>query len=275
MSYKSIITYNDDEADAAGRLHAAIALARHFDAHLVVLALAYEPDFFPASYGEIPAAAIAEWHEKANLRARELAERTNASLREAAVKGEAKPLVSSASGLARLFRSEAFFADLALVSGADGRDDAGAVLDMVEDAVFHADATTLICPKSVSRAPGNTVLIAWNGGREAMRAVRRAMPFLRRASRIEIAMVDPEASDGAPGGDLALFLSRHGLSVDVTSLTGGGERASAVLRRRILDLGADLLVMGAYGHSRLREIVLGGVTRDFLRDPPVATLMAH
>jgi nucleotide-binding universal stress UspA family protein len=146
---------------------------------------------------------------------------------------------------------------------------------MIEDAVFHADAATLICPRGMSKAPGDTVLIAWNGGREAMRAVRRAMPFLRRASRIEIAMVDPEASDGAPGGDLALFLSRHGLSVDVTSLAGGGERASDVLRRRILDLGADLLVMGAYGHSRLREIVLGGVTRDFLRDPPVATLMAH
>jgi nucleotide-binding universal stress UspA family protein len=275
MSYKSIITHTDDEADASGRLRAAIALARHFDAHLVVLATACEPDFFPGFYAEIPAEAIAKWRDEANQRARELAERTNAVLREAAVKGEAKPTVSSATGLARLFRSEALFADLAVVSGPDRSDDAAAAGDLIEDAVFHADAATLICPKGMTKPPGDTVLIAWNGGREAMRAVRRAMPFLRRASRIEIAMVDPEASDGRPGGDLALFLSRHGLRVEVRSLAGGGERASGVLRRRILDLGADLLVMGAYGHSRLREVLLGGVTRDFLRDPPVATLTAH
>jgi nucleotide-binding universal stress UspA family protein len=275
MSYKSIITYMDDETDAAGRLDAAIAVARHFDAHLAVLATAFEPDNFPAAYGEVPAAAIAEWRERAERQARVLAERADEGLREAAVKGEAKPVVCSAGGLPRLFRSEALFADLVVLGPPEHGTGGAAAVDLIEDAVFYADAATLICPATMRKPSGEVVLIAWIGEREALRAVRRAMPFLRRASRIEIAMVDPPASEGSPGGDLALFLSRHGLKVEITTLAGGGEGASHTLRRHVMDLGADLLVMGAYGHSRLRELVLGGVTHEFLRDPPVATVMAH
>ena len=105
--------------------------------------------------------------------------------------------------------------------------------------------------------------------------MRRAIPLLRTAGRVEIAVIDPTGFEGEPGADLAVLLARHGIAVEITTHALAGHRTSDVLRQRLTDVGADLLVMGAYGHSRFREYVIGGVTRELLAEAPVPILMAH
>jgi nucleotide-binding universal stress UspA family protein len=125
---------------------------------------------------------------------------------------------------------------------------------------------------------GKRVVIAWNQGREAMAAVRRALPLLRKADLVNIVVVDPpaygpERSD--PGGALCQMLVRHGVKAEVSVLARTMPRVSDVLVRHVRDQNADILVMGAYGHSRFREAILGGATRDMLELAQVPVFLAH
>ena len=122
------------------------------------------------------------------------------------------------------------------------------------------------------------IVIGWNQSREAMVAVRRALPFLKKAALVNIAVIDPpahgpERSD--PGGALCQMLVRHGVKAEVSVLARSMPRISDVLNRHVRDLDGDMLVMGAYGHSRFREAILGGATRNMLENAEVPVLMAH
>jgi nucleotide-binding universal stress UspA family protein len=122
------------------------------------------------------------------------------------------------------------------------------------------------------------VVIAWNRSNEAMAAIRAALPLLKAAETVSLAVIDPpshgaERSD--PGGMLCQMLARHGVHVDVAVLAKTMPRVTDVLNRHITDQAADLLVMGAYGHSRLREALFGGATREMLQLCPIPMLMAH
>jgi nucleotide-binding universal stress UspA family protein len=121
-------------------------------------------------------------------------------------------------------------------------------------------------------------VIAWNEGREAMNAIRAALPLLKAAECVDIAVVDPaptapDRSD--PGGLLCQMLVRHGVKAEVSVLARSMTRVADVLKRHLRDRDADLLVMGAYGHSRLREALMGGATRDMLEEAEVPVLLAH
>jgi nucleotide-binding universal stress UspA family protein len=126
---------------------------------------------------------------------------------------------------------------------------------------------------------GQRVLVAWDASREATRAVNDAMPLLVGASSITVIAVDPrQTPDGhgeIPGGDIALHLARHGVATRVESTVSAGIGVGDTLLSRASDLEADLLVMGAYGHSRVRELVLGGATRTVLASMTLPVLMAH
>jgi nucleotide-binding universal stress UspA family protein len=126
---------------------------------------------------------------------------------------------------------------------------------------------------------GKRVLIAWDAGREAARAASDALPLLRRADAVEVAVFDPQRArrnHGAqPGADIALFLARHGVKVSVHTQSGAGYDVGAQILSRAADTSADLIVMGAYGHARVRELVLGGVTRTVLEAMTVPVLMSH
>jgi nucleotide-binding universal stress UspA family protein len=126
---------------------------------------------------------------------------------------------------------------------------------------------------------GQRVLIAWDAGREAARAVSDALPLLKRADTVEVAVFDPERGrrehGEQPGADVALYLTRHGVKVSVARQSGANFVVGAQILSRAADTGADLVVMGAYGHSRVRELVLGGVTRIMLESMTVPVLMSH
>ena len=274
MSYKWIFTYCDDEADLGGRLATALDMASRFEAHLTVLTLGYLREL---PYGDeyVTRAALAEWQQDANASAEALARSATEHLTRSGVRGEARPLVTFAGGLESTFGKEVRLADLVVLGRPEDAAHTRAAEILAEGALFDGGATTLICPARMPEQAGKTIVIAWNGGREALRAVRRAMPFLKGAGRIEIAAVDTGRPAEPSAEDLAILLSRHGLEVEVAILPREGQAVSDVLLQRLADTGADLLVMGAYGRSRLREFVLGGVTRDMLRNIDVPTLMAH
>ena len=126
---------------------------------------------------------------------------------------------------------------------------------------------------------GERVVVAWDAGREATRAVKDAMPLLAEAAQVTVMTIDPRpstAGHGAvPGADIARYLARHGVKAAVESTGSAGIGAGDVLLSRAADLGADLLVMGAYGHSRVHEVLLGGATRTVLASMTLPVLMAH
>jgi nucleotide-binding universal stress UspA family protein len=122
------------------------------------------------------------------------------------------------------------------------------------------------------------IVVAWNQSTEALTAIRRALPILRAAVMVDITIIDPpahgpERSD--PGGQLSQMLARHGIKAEVTVLAKTMPRVSDVINRHVRDSNADMVVMGAYGHSRFREAILGGATRHMLEMAEVPVLMAH
>jgi nucleotide-binding universal stress UspA family protein len=126
---------------------------------------------------------------------------------------------------------------------------------------------------------GKRVLVGWNASREASRAVHDALPLLAKAESTTVFLANPKRGLGAhgdePGADIARHLARHGLKVDVAKAAADDVSDSTLLLNHASDMGADLLVMGAYGHSRLREFILGGVTRSLLREMTVPVLLSH
>lgn len=126
-------------------------------------------------------------------------------------------------------------------------------------------------------APGK-VVIAWNESAEAMSAVRRALPLLMAADEVNILIIDPQvhSTDSAdPGIELSEMLTRHGVKVEISIVAKTLPRVSDMILRHVADQDAELLVMGAYGHSRFREAILGGATRNLLEQAEVPVLMAH
>ena len=157
---------------------------------------------------------------------------------------------------------------------------AAAVLVSPADIVIACARPVLVVPYIGAAADfGKNVLVAWNGSREACRAVSDALPLLKKANRVTVMAVDPEIGEfghGAlPGADLARFLAHHDVNVEARNDPGAVADVGEELLSRIADCAADLLVMGAYGHARAREWVFGGATRTILRSMTVPVLMSH
>nr|WP_244646243.1 universal stress protein [Bradyrhizobium campsiandrae] len=122
------------------------------------------------------------------------------------------------------------------------------------------------------------VVVAWNASREARRAITDAIPLLQKARTVSIIVVDAEANTNhgqEPGADIALYLSRHGINVMVEQVRSDGRSIAGTIMDRALLLGADLLVLGAYSHSRSREVLFGGVTRSLLKSAAIPLFIAH
>ena len=170
------------------------------------------------------------------------------------------------------------YADLAVVAQApqDGFEPMNG--PRPEDLLFGCGRPVLMVPRYGDfPRMGDHVLVAWNGSAEASRAVHDAFPFLAQARKVTILSVNPDADETGdlPGADIARHLARHGIDVVVTRTDGRDIDTSDVLLNFAADEAADLLVMGGYGHSRLREFAFGGVTRSILRTATLPVLMAH
>lgn len=167
------------------------------------------------------------------------------------------------------------YADLTVVCQSRPEDQ-GAGDSLVDDLIMASGRPILVAPYIGAPAEiGRKVFIAWNGAREAARAVSNAMPLLGTADSIEVFAVEPRGIGDLPGADIAEHLARHGPKTNVAKTEGLDIEVGDVLLNRAADSAADLMVMGAYGLSRMRELVLGGATRHILEHMTVPVLLSH
>ncbi len=282
MSYKSIVvaahgTHNERT------LNTAASVAAQFEAHLsgsfVCKPLYY---YYPTAYG-IDLRANIDKHRRAAEKRADLAKTAFEKACRAYGVTNSDWQVSEGEVL-RTLNSQARYADVVFMT----QTEIDRPTDLQDDdpdlpaKVAIASAQPVIVVPCVGHLEtfGKRVLVAWNGSREATRAVREALPLLSTAEQVVILAINPETSDyrgfgDEPGADIALYLARHGVNVEVTKTTHDGGDVADILLSRAADLSADLICMGAYGHSRLRELTLGGVTRKIMRQMPVPVLLAH
>jgi nucleotide-binding universal stress UspA family protein len=173
----------------------------------------------------------------------------------------------------------ALYADIVLVGPQAARDDE-LRKRVIDGALFQSPAPILIHPsrKAVAAAP-KSILLAWDSSDEAARAVRQSLEFLKAAEAVHVTLVDPIASTSAngeePGADVATFLARHGVKVNVDRVSSGGRRVDETLKRHAVDVAADMIVMGAYNHPRLQQRLFGGVTRSMLEGSKIPLFLSH
>lgn len=282
MAYKSILTVLTRAADAALAIGAAARLAQAQDAHLDIMVLGVDRTQVGYSYIGSGAIMMQVSLDRAEAEARETETAVKAALaaQPAGLRASVEAAVTQLGALGEIVAQRARFADLVVLPRPYGEGKGADAEAVIESAMFEGKAPVLVLPEKGlgAAAEPKRVIVAWNQSAEAMIAARQALPFLKAAERVEITVIDPpphgpERSD--PGGLLCQLLVRHGVHAEVSVLARSLPRVSDVLVRHILHQNADLLVMGAYGHSRFREAILGGATRNMLEKDEIPVFMAH
>lgn len=279
MAYKSLFTVITDLTDVGPVLEAALPFARAEGAHLDVLCLGIDR----TQTGYYFAGATAVMQEETLMHAQSEAKDIEAAVRDRLGRTEVSwgvdAMVAQTATVAALVARRARFADLVMLPKPYGPNRTMDSPVIVEAAMFQGQAPVMVLPGE--RAPGIApakVVVAWNESAEAMSAVRQALPLLIAADAVNVLIIDPQehSTDRAdPGIELSEMLTRHGASVEVTIIAKTLTRVSDMILRHVADQDAELLVMGAYGHSRFREAILGGATRNLLEQAEVPVLMAH
>jgi nucleotide-binding universal stress UspA family protein len=255
----------------------AISIAETFAAHVCGVAFAYEPVVPPSIMGGIPADVIdAQWTASEDAAGAAIAA-FEAAAQRAGIAREHRKLEASIGGAGDLFGRLARRFDLAVTAQAEPKSSAAQGL-IIEGALFGAGRPVIVVPYiQRSGLALDRVMICWDGSRPAARAVADAMPFLARSGAIDVVIVASgrNRSDEIPGVDMGEHLARHGLKVDVKRIVSSDVDVPNTLLSHAADSGADFIVMGGFGHSRLREFVLGGATRGILEAMTVPTLLSH
>ncbi len=278
MSLKDLLVHIDQGRHASARLDAAIGLARAHDAHLIgVYAIAHPriPNYIRMQIGEDVLKAQADLAAEAAARAeaafRERVGRAGVAAEWRAVGGDPLPVLAL----------HARYTDVAIVgqrdpSGEDASDDPA----IPDHLILSLGRPVLVIPR-VGEYPviGEHVLVAWDASRLATRAVNDALPFLVKAKTVSVLAVNPhggaEGHGQIPSADICLHLARHGVRAEARQAFADDINVGDVLLSRAADIGADLIVSGAYGHTRWRELVLGGATRHLLGHMTAPVLMCH
>jgi len=281
MPLKDILVHLDATPQSGSRLDLAIDLARRHEAHLTALTVIDIGlpmiAMGDASGGAAIATVVDDMRNASLAEAKRVEADYRERLRREAIPGEWR----QAEGmLAELISLHARYADLVII-GQDDPDTAipGSV-GLAGDVLFGAGRPVLVVPYAGTfSAVGRRVLIGWNASRESARAVNDALPLIAQAETACVLAANPRVSiEGhgeEPGSDIALHLARHGVTVTVEHRVAPDVPDADLVLNQAADMTADLLVMGAYGHSRLREFVLGGVTRSILKQMTVPVLMSH
>lgn len=281
MALSDILVHLDGTPQATVRLAVAAGLARRHQAHLTGL---FVVDISPpimgaadAGSGAVLAGLIETLRADALDAAGSVESAFHEALRREGIAGEWRLVEGMTSELVPL---HAHYADLAVLGQADTAEGSPSAAAVLAATIFDSGRPVLVIPYAGSFATvGERVLVGWNAGREATRAVHDALPLLVKAAAVTITAVNPRVGLGAhgedPGADIARHLARHGVTVMVEHTSAPEMGAADILLNRASDLSADLLVVGAYGHSRLREFLLGGVTRSLLHQMTLPVLLSH
>ncbi len=279
MALRTITTVLTDMDTNAASMQTAIELARRNDAHLDVLCLGLDrtqPGFY---YAGANAMVVQDNITQAREESVKIEQQVRKRLEGLNFNWSTTAMSAQMVAVSGLIAHHTRFADLVVLPRPYGEGRGHDNEAVTEASMFDGDVPVLIQPDAKPFPDDvRTVLVAWNESTEALRAVRAAMPFLVQADNVNITIVDPpqhgpERSD--PGGALSQMLSRYGVRPEVSVLSKTMPRVCDVLTRHCGDIGADMMVMGAYSHSRFRESILGGATRTMLELAEIPVLMAH
>jgi len=273
---KDIVVNLNVGAEANWASDYAISVAAALDAHLTGIVFLYGPIMPVSRAGYVPPELeVIERHNQAAVEAAR--ESFTAASARARIKAEPLTLSASLVSAGDQFGQIARRFDLAIVGQAEPETNA-VEENIVEAALFDSGGPVIIVPY-IQKAPLKLdhIMVCWDGGRAAARAIRDAMPFLRRGGSVKVVIVTNERGkqDQIERADIGAHLSRHGLNVAVKRMPLGDVDVADMLLSHAADEEVDFIVMGGYGHSRLREFVLGGVTRSMLRTMTVPVLMSH
>jgi nucleotide-binding universal stress UspA family protein len=275
MALKNILVHVTDTAQSQHRVDAALDMAVRHDAHLTGIGVEPTLDLPTYAAPEIPENVLRE------IRAQHVARAAAAHANfEAAAKRagwfDRSDWMTEQGAPIEILALHARYADLTIVGQTPPPNTPNGEATLAHDLVLQSGRPVLVMPFFGANAPiGDNVVVAWNGSREAARAVGDAMPILERAKNVNVLSIQPEGIGDAPGADIAHHLARHGIRATAKQSVANRIDTGDVLLNFIADSGADLLVMGAYGHTRMREIILGGVTRHVLQHAAVPVLLSH
>ena len=277
MTIKDILVHLDNSRAMPGRVRAAVELARRHDAHLTGLYVIEMPVLRSYAEAQVPIgvieaqrAAFASGAAAAKREFGEIADNSDISTEWRCVEDRRIDALSL----------HARYVDLLVVGQADPEDPACVSRGLADHMALASGRPVLVIPAGgVSGAIGENIVVAWNAKREAVRAISDAMPLLESANLVSVVTINAKADDpenaGIPAADIGLHLARHGIETQTKSLYGAPAAIGELLLATARDESADLLVMGAYGHARFREILLGGVTAHVLAHADIPALLAH
>jgi nucleotide-binding universal stress UspA family protein len=265
-----------EEPDAA--VSYGLSLAKAFGARATGVAFGLEPLMTGTYFGAVPGEFIVQMREDAERAARVAADGFMKAAQGAGVEADARALTATLDSAVDAFGRLARLYDM-IVLGQPNPDRPGWQTEFLEAALFDSGRAVLVVPY-IQKKPAefNRIMIAWDGGRAATRAISEARPLLAKAKQVELLVVETGKPDSGqiPGADLARYLARHNLKVELRRVLASSKQdIDSTILNEITDGGVDLVVMGGYGHSRLREFVLGGVTRSIVESMTVPVLMAH
>jgi nucleotide-binding universal stress UspA family protein len=253
----------------------AVSTAGHFGAHVSAIAFAQEPPI-GSPWDGVSASFFDTYRAQQKGHAERAIGAFETRARLAGVPFDSRMVAETALAAADLFGITARHYDLSVVGQAELQDDVIESL-AIEAALFNSGRPVLVVPYIQKEGLKlDRVMVCWDGSRSAARAVADALPLLRRAGQVDVVTVEEkERRNMLPGAQIAEHLARHKLKVEVKTLVAPDSDAANVILSQVADSETDFIVMGAYGHSRLREFVLGGVTRDILASMTAPVLMAH
>ncbi|NBN64544.1 universal stress protein [Microvirga tunisiensis] len=276
MALKDILALTDLAGDQTASRY-AIDLAARCDAHVTGLSLAFEPVVPAFAAAPLPADFIEASRQQALAAAQTSLAAFNELARLGGVKGEGRIADVMTGGPLEPVLRHCRLTDL-IVIGQENPDRPEPMRELViETALFESGVPVLLIPYIGAASPKlENALVAWDGSPTATRAVHAALPMLAMAKKVTVLIVNKgRKMAGEPGADMATYLARHGLNVTVDVVTNPQTSVADTLLNYVSDNGNDLVVMGGYGHSRVREFLFGGATRDILAAMTVPVLMAH
>lgn len=272
MTLKNLLVQVGSDKANAVRLDYAIRLAKAHGAYLTAFhapALADVPGYVMA---ELPPSVFEARERMLQEETAKLSAQVSKASTAAGIEIEWRSIAGGTPEAATL---HARHADLTVVG--QGLDDRDVPEGLAETLIMGSGRPVLLVPSyGTFDKVGERIMVAWNATRESARALNDALPLLKRAQQVIVLSIDPRGAERrVPGADIALHLARHGVKAEASTAYGDDLSVGDVILSRGADLGVDMIVMGAYGHSRAREFVLGGATRHILRHMTVPAFMSH
>jgi nucleotide-binding universal stress UspA family protein len=280
MGYKTILVSLNEIGQLTNLLEFSAGVATEYDAHIIGLYVIPGPAIYPAVGPYTVPELIDVFTKYFDEQSRDVKTKFENVMNRNGLTFQWLEVRATAPEISQTVSEVGPIADLVVVSEIDRQASMGVEVDFIANVVMGVGRPVLILPRSAkNKLRIDQIVCGYNGSKEAARAIHDALPLLKRAADVRLVWVNPSKSYGAagalPGADIAETLDRHGVKATVEAMPTSGLDVAEALLTRARDLDAGLIVMGAYGHSRLREYVLGGATRTALSTMTVPLLMSH